>query len=85
METELVFPNTEKAPTHRIKKPKQGKYYLIRYIKSNKQLNIFGEIFKMPDTIIHEYVIATIDVKEQKLLVYDSNKYLIKNYDYKIR
>jgi len=85
MTTKLVFPNTEKVPTHRIKKPEQGKYHLVRYIKSNRQLNIFGEIFKMPNSIIYEYVIATIDVKEQKLLVYDSNKYLIKSYDYKIR
>lgn len=85
MTTKLVFPNTEKVPTHRIKKPEQGKYHLVRYIKSNRQLNVFGEIFKMPDSIIYEYVIATIDVKEQKLLVYDSNKYLIKSYDYKIR
>ena len=85
MNSELRFPTIEKAPVHKIKKPEDGKYHLVRFIKSNRQLNIFGEIFKMPDTLIYEYVIATINVKEQKLLVYDSNKYLIEKYEYKLR
>ena len=85
MNSEIRFPAIEKAPLHRIKKPEDGKYHLIRFIKSNRKLNIFGEIFKMSNTLIYEYVIATINVKEQKLLVYDSNKYLIEKHDYKLR
>lgn len=85
MNAKLIFPADKIAPRHRIEKPEKGFYHLVRLIRSNKILNIFGETFKMPDSLIYEYAMATIDVKEQKLLVYNSNKKLIKNYDYKSR
>jgi hypothetical protein len=33
-------------------------------------LNIFGEIFSAPPETQYEYVVATIDVKEQKLKLF---------------
>ena len=81
MNAKLIFPDDKIAPRHRIEKPEKGFYHLVRLIRSNKILNVFGETFKMPDSLMYEYVMATIDVKEQKLLVYNSNK----NYDYKSR
>lgn len=78
----LVFPNNANAPQHPLKKPGKGTYSLIRLIRSDNILNIFGETFKMPSSLMYEYVVAIINVKEQKLLIYNSNKTLIKSYDY---
>jgi len=78
----LVFPNNTNAPQHPLKKPRKGKYSLIRLIRSDNLLNIFGESFKVPSSLMYEYAIAIINVKEQKLLIHDSNKNLIKTYDY---
>jgi putative transposase len=43
---------------------------VVRFIRSNRKLNIFGEIFRLPQELQYEYVVATIDVKEQKLKLY---------------
>jgi putative transposase len=66
----LVFPNREQAPRHPLEKPEEGCYHLVRFIRSNRQLNIFGELFTAPLETQYEYVVATIDVKEQKLKLF---------------
>lgn len=48
-------------------KPETGRYHLVRFIRSNLKLNIFGEIFSVAPELQYEYVVATVDVKEQKL------------------
>jgi transposase InsO family protein len=63
----LRFPQEESAPRHRLKKPEEGRYHLVRLIRSDLRLNIFGELFPVPPEAMFEYVVATIDVKEQKL------------------
>ncbi len=40
----LKFPN-QKAPRYSLKKPERKKYHLVRYIRSDSRLNIFGEMF----------------------------------------
>jgi putative transposase len=69
----LRFPKQDQPPRHRLIKPKKRRYHLVRLIKSNLKLNVFGEIFSMPPELEHEYVIATVDVKEQKLKIYLDN------------
>lgn len=69
----LRFPKQDQPPRHRLTKPKKGRYHLVRLIKSNLKLNVFGEIFSMPPELEHEYVVATVDVKEQKLKIYLDN------------
>ena len=66
----LRFPPKEQAPRHRLKKPESGKYHLVRLIRSDGLLDVFGEKFPLPQEVIYEYVIATIDVKEQRLKIY---------------
>jgi len=84
MKRKLVFPNREKAPRHPLEKPESGCYHLVRFIRSNCQLNIFGELFTAPPQTQHEYVVATIDVKEQKLkLLLD--KIQVEEYKYRLR
>jgi hypothetical protein len=77
----LRFPKKEQPPQHRLKKPETGRYHLVRFIRSNLKLNIFGEMFSMPPELEYQYVVATIDVKEQKLKLYlDKTEQLMFNY-----
>jgi len=79
----LAFPKKQQAPQHPLKKPEQGRYHVVRYIRSDSRLNIFGEIFPVSAELQYEYVTAMIDVKEQKLKLFlaheqvDEFKYLM--------
>jgi putative transposase len=64
---ELKFPDKEKAPAYPMKKPVTGRYHVVRFIRGDMKLNIFGELFNVSPDLQYEYVVATIDVKEQKL------------------
>jgi len=61
------------AVLHPLKKPTAGRYHLIRFIRSDCRLNIFGELFPVPSELQYKYVVATIDVKEQKLKLFLEN------------
>jgi putative transposase len=80
----LVFPNRAQAPRYPLEKPESGRYHLVRFIRSDLQLNIFGELFPAPPEIQYEYVVATVDVKEQKLKLFlDKNQ--VEEYKYRLR
>lgn len=80
----LVFPDRKQAPRHPLQKPEEGFYHLVRFIRSNRQLNIFGELFTAPLETQYEYVVATIDVKEQKLKLFLDN-IQVEEYKYLLR
>jgi transposase InsO family protein len=80
----LRFPEEASPPKHRLKKPTTGKYHLVRLIRSDLKINIFGELFKVPPELMYEYVVATINVKEQKLQLF-LGKTQIEEFDYKMR
>ena len=80
----LRFPEKEEAPRHRLKKPETGRYHLVRFIRSNLKLNVFGELFRLPPELEYEYVVATIDVKEQKLKIYLA-KTQVEEFNYRLR
>jgi putative transposase len=84
MGSKLVFPNRKQAPRHPLEKPEEGCYHLVRFIRSNCQLNIFGEIFASPPETQYEYVVATIDVKEQKLMLF-LDHIQVEEYGYQLR
>jgi len=68
LESDFQMPNMRK-------KPSKGRIHLMRFIRSHRILDIFGEKFKVSDKLIYEYVRATIFVKEQKLKVFlDENQ-----------
>jgi hypothetical protein len=79
----LRFPTEEQAPRHPLPKPERGKYHLVRFIRSDGILDVFGEKFYVPLELFYEYVIATIDVKEQKLKLY-LDKLQVDEIDYKL-
>lgn len=80
----LRFPNPDDNPQQRLEKPETGRYHLVRLIRSDLKLNILGELFPVPPELRLEYVVATIDVKEQKLKLY-LGKTQVEEFDYKIR
>lgn len=80
----LRFPKSEVTPRQRLKKPETGFYHLVRLIRSDLKLNVFGEIFKVPPELTLEYVVATVDVKEQKLKLY-LDKIQVEEFNYKLR
>lgn len=79
----LRFPNELQAPRYPLEKPKKGKYHVVRFIRSDGLLNIFGEKLTAPPETIYEYVVATINVKEQKLKLY-VDKTQIEEIDYRL-
>jgi transposase InsO family protein len=84
MEKKLVFPSKNDAPRHPLDKPEEGCYHLVRFIRSDCRLDIFGEIFTAPPETQYEYVVATIDVKEQKLKLF-LDTIQVQECDYRLR
>jgi hypothetical protein len=80
----LRFPAVDEPPMYRQKKPEIGKYHVVRLIRSDMKLNIFGELFTVPPETMLEYVVATIDVKEQKLKLFLDKKQ-VEEFNYKLR
>ena len=60
-----------------------GYVHLIRFIRSDCQLDVFGEKFKLPEKVKYEYVIATICTKIHALQVRIDSE-LIGTYEYPI-
>jgi transposase InsO family protein len=83
-EKKLVFPSKRDAPRHPLDKPEEGSYHLVRFIRSNCRLNIFGEMFSAPPETQYEYVVATVDVKEQKLKLF-LDMIQVEEYKYQLR
>jgi putative transposase len=84
METKLTFPSKSHAPRHPLDKPEEGCYHLVRFIRSDCRLNIFGEMFSAPPETQYEYVVAIIDVKEQKLKLF-LDTIQVEEYKYQMR
>jgi putative transposase len=84
MRRKLIFPDPKQAPRHPLEKPEDGFYHLVRFIRSDRRLNIFGEMFTAPPQTQYEYVVATIDVKEQRLKLF-LDKIQVEEYQYRLR
>lgn len=65
----IRFPSSWKPPLHPLAKPAQGRYHLVRFIRNEGVLDVFGEKYSLPSAAIYEYVVATVDVASQKLIV----------------
>ena len=78
------FPHETEPPQHPLSKPTSGKYHLVRLIRSNCRLDMFGEMFPVPKRLAYEYVVGTVDVRRQKLeIIHDGLK--VEEYDYELR
>jgi hypothetical protein len=67
-----------------MQKPEVGRYHLVRLIRSDLKINIWGELFQVAPELKLEYVVASIDVKEQKLKLF-LDKIQVDEFDYRLR
>lgn len=67
--TPLRFPSSEAPPRVPLHKPEAGCYHLVRFIRSDRRLHVFGERFLLPPETEYEYVVATVQVERQRLQV----------------
>jgi putative transposase len=81
---QIRHPESPMAPKHPLPKPERGRYHLVRFIRGDAVLDVFGERFMMPPEVVYEYVIATIDVARQKLSI-RMNEVIIDEHDYRLR
>lgn len=84
MEKKLIFPSKGDVPSHPLNKPEEGCYHLVRFIRTDCRLNIFSEMFSVPPETLYEYVVATVDVKEQKLKLF-LDTIQVEEYKYQLR
>lgn len=84
MEKKLIYPSKKHSPKHPLDKPEEGCYRVVRFIRSDCRLNIFGEMFPAPPETQYEYVVAIIDVKEQKLKLF-LDTIQVEEYKYQMR
>lgn len=71
----LIFPHGPKPKN--LEKPERGKYHVIRFIRSDLKLDVFGEVFAMPQETRYEYVTATINVLHQRMYVCIDHKPIV--------
>jgi len=65
----LRFPTDAVAPRVPLRKPDTGCYHLVRFIRSDHHLDIFGERFLLPPETAYAYVVATVEVAQQRMRV----------------
>ena len=80
----LSFPSTGDVPRHPLKKPEDGCYSLVRFIRRDCRVNLFGELFPVPPETQYEYVVATVDVKAQTLKLF-LDTIQVEEYKYQLR
>jgi len=80
----LRFPSTPQAPRHPLPKPERDRYHLIRFVRHDGQIDIFGEAFTVPPEAVYTYVRATVDVGREQLTivldgqVIDEHRYVLR-------
>lgn len=63
----LTYPETPAQPKDFPGRLESGRYHLIRFIRSDGKLDVFGEKFHVDPDLYYEYVWATIDIEKQRL------------------
>lgn len=76
-----TLPSATKLP--RLEHIPEGRIVLIRFIRSNRQLDIFTEKFKVPRDLVYSYVKAEIDTSLHTLELYLGDEF-ITSFDYPI-
>ena len=64
--------------------PAKGRIEVVRYIRSNRQLGLFGKHITLAENDIHQYVTAIIKVRSRKLIVVDTNGEIIHHSDFNL-
>ena len=61
--------------------PAKGRIEVVRYIRSNRELSLFGKRITLGENHTHQYVTAIIKVRSRKLVVVDTNGEIIHHTD----
>lgn len=80
----LRFPPTVAAPRYPLPKPERGRYHLVRFVRSDGLLDVFGEKFRAPPEAIYEYVRLTVDVARQRLTIF-LHQAMVDEHHYRLR
>ena len=64
--------------------PAQGRIEVVRYIRSNRRLDLFGKRIQLAENHTHQYVTAIIKVRAKKILVVTTNGEIIHDSDFKL-
>ena len=67
--TELRFPATPTPPEEKHTRLENGRYHLIRFIRGDGMLDVFGEKFHVDPDLRYEYVWATVNLEKQRLFL----------------
>jgi putative transposase len=81
LEPQRIGPNTKLSEIGQIP---DGNIVLIRFIRSDRMLDIFGEKFIVPEALIYSYVKAVIVTDIQMLQIYLGEE-LVLSFDYKLQ
>lgn len=73
----LRFPARDAPPALPLPKPETGRYHLVRFIRSDRRLDVFGEQFLLPPEAQYAYVVATVEVTRQRLSVTPDGEVII--------
>jgi hypothetical protein len=77
----LLLPPATKLP--KLDHIPDGQIIVIRFIRSNRQLDIFSEKFKVPKELVYTYVKAVIDTSAHSLAIYQGDD-LVVAFEYSI-
>jgi hypothetical protein len=80
----LRFPAQEAPPRVPLAKPEAGRYHVVRLIRSDRRLDVFGERFLLPPEAQYAYVVGTIDVGRQRLSAHLDGD-LVAEWPYRLR
>jgi putative transposase len=80
-EPQRIGPNTKLPEIGQIP---DGNIVLIRFIRSDRALDIFGEKFILPEALVYSYVKAVIVTDIQTLQIYLGEE-LVVSFDYKLQ
>lgn len=64
--------------------PAQGRIEVVRYIRSNRRLDLFGKRITVTEDQTHQYVTAIIKVRAKKVIVVDLNGEIIHHGAYEL-
>lgn len=65
--------------------PERGRIEAVRFVRSDRVLNLFTETIVLPDDAAHRYVIATIDIADHHLTVTTDHGEILHQADHPIR
>ncbi len=64
--------------------PAQGRIEVVRYIRSNRRVDLFGKHIHVTEDQTHQYVTAIIKVRAKKVIVVTLDGEIIHHGDYPI-